>query len=152
MKKRQLLTIFVLIALVTVVGTILFYGKSFGVTQKIKWHEEVVMGLKSEDYATHYWIEHCDVYTYRNGKGIHIEAIDPEDNGRVLRQSIVVADPPMEDGYRSPVIGEQFFIDGGGASLSPENYYDIFYAHCLQNVKLLPEDVKKSFFGFYGIK
>lgn len=152
MNKNWLLSIIVAGAVVIVLGIMLFHGKSFGATPKAKWQEESVMGLKSSRYTTHYWMGHCDVYTYKNGKGVYVDATDPEDNGRIVRQSITITDPPMEDGYKSPVMGEQFFVDSGGASLPPESYYDIFQRHCAQDAGLLPEDVRKSFFGFYGIK
>jgi hypothetical protein len=154
MKRRSTSMILgALIVIVIGIGVAAIAFVPYERNERPMWHEETTTGSRADIFAEHYWIGHCDVYTFKNNKkGLVIESIDPEINGRVVKQTITITNAPMDDSGKAPVMGEQYSVEAGGGFLPLDNYYDIFFVHYVRDARSLPADVRKSFLGFYGVR
>lgn len=102
-------------------------------------------------YSEIYEIGSCVVGVRKDGTGVDVAAIDKEwRSDYALMQAITITKDAKNEvranaEYRMIPRVEELF------PITIESAYDVFYKHCREDALWLPAEVKKFFFGQYGI-
>ena len=103
-------------------------------------------------YAETYEIGSCAVGVRKDSTGVDIAAMDKERRSDyTLVQNITITN----DAENKVRVHKEYRMIPKIAGLFPitiESAYDVFYKHCRENAQWLPAEVKKLFFGQYGIE